>query len=271
MTEQNRAAQELLAARLEDALSRAARGRIAVSPFLTPGERKQAERFFRMRGAEKQAVFWGGYAGAERVCLFLVPDFYLDIGMMPPAGQNPAQTLSDPDADAVTAVKVSGSGFRTLSHRDYLGSLLGLGLERDALGDIAVQNAYEAVVFCTRRIELFLRSQLQKVGADPVRCREYTPDGNFTDGRQYRPVSGTVASPRLDCVVAALTNLSREDAQNAVRAGLVEVEFEPEERVDRLLCAPVWISVRGYGRFLLCAFEGQTRKGRLRMRAEQLV
>lgn len=258
-------------ARLEDALSRTARGRIAVSPFLTPGERKHAERFLRMRGAEKQAVFWGGYAGAERVCLFLVPDFYSELGMMPSAGQNPAQALSDSDADAVTAVRVSGSGFRTLTHRDYLGSLLGLGLERDALGDIAVQNAYEAVVFCTRRIEPFLCSQLQRVGAEPVRCRAYTPDGDFTDGRQYMPISATVASPRLDCVVAALTKLSREDAQNAVRQGLVEVEFEPEERVDRLLCTPAWISIRGYGRFFLRAFDGQTRKGRLRMLADQLV
>ncbi len=271
MTEQNRAAQELLAARLEDALSRAAHGKIAVSPFLTPGERKQAERLLRMRGVEKQAAFWGGYAGAERVCLFLVPDFYLDIGMMPSSGENPAQALADPDADAVRAVRVSGSGFRTLSHRDYLGALLGLGLERDALGDIAVQNAYEAVVFCTHRLAPFLCTHLQKVGPDTVRCREYTPDGSFTDGRQYKPVSGTVASARLDCVVAALTSLSREDAQNAVRTGLVEVEFEPEERTDRLLCAPVWISVRGYGRFILRAFEGETRKGRLRMRAEQLV
>ena len=72
-------------------------------------------------------------------------------------------------------------------------------------------------------------------------------------------------------VVAALTNLSREDAQSAIRGGLVEVDFEPEERVDLSLTPPVTVSVRGFGRYVLCSFDGETRKGRLRLRADQLV
>ena len=51
----------------------------------------------------------------------------------------------------------------------------------------------------------------------PDTDKTYELDEHFTDGKQYRPISDTVASPRLDCVVAALTNLSREAAQNAVR------------------------------------------------------
>ena len=60
-------------------------------------------------------------------------------------------------------------------------------------------------------------------------------------------------------------------AQNAVRSGLVELDFEPEERVDKILVAPATISVRGFGRFILRSFDGETKKGRLRMRADQLV
>lgn len=267
---QDRDAKELLEARLEDHLSRSERGELAVSRFLTPGERKLAERWLSARGVQSRAVFWGGYSGAERACLFLLPDFYADLpDLMPKPGEDPALTL--PDADAVAAVKITGSGFRALAHRDYLGSLLGLGLERDAMGDICVQNGHEAVVFCLRKLVPFLLSDLQKVASDTVKCREYHPDAQFTDGRNYQPISDTVASPRLDCVVAALTNLSRENAQNAVRAGLVEVDFEPEERVDRLLEAPATVSVRGYGRFILRAFDGETRKGRLRLRADKLV
>ena len=272
MSDRSRETSGLLEARLNDYLARAGRGSVAVSRFLTPGERRQAERWLTAHGVRAQARFWGGYSGAERLCLFLLPDFYLDMPeLMPAEGENPAGTIPDPETDAVTAVRIRGSGFRVLAHRDYLGSLLGLGLERDALGDIAVQNEHEAVVFCTRRIAAFLLSDLQKVASDPVRCEEYTPDARFTDGRSYRPIADTVASPRLDCVVAALTNLSREEAQRAVRTGLVEVDFEPEDRVDRILSAPATLSVRGHGRYLLRAFEGETRRGRLRLRADQLV
>ena len=113
--------------------------------------------------------------------------------------------------------------------------------------------------------------ELTKVGSDTVRCRECVIDETFTDGKKYRPISDTVASPRLDCVVAALCNLSREAAQSAVRSGLVEVDFEPEERVDTILEPPITVSVRGHGRFILRSFDGETKKGRLRLRADQLV
>ena len=96
-------------------------------------------------------------------------------------------------------------------------------------------------------------------------------DEEFTDGRNYRPIRDTVASPRLDAVVASLTNLSREQAQNTVRSGLVEVDYEPVERTDLLLTPPAVISVRGHGRFVLRGFDGQNRKGRLRLLADKLI
>ena len=274
MSGQKDAKDTLLLARIGDAVEKSRRGSVAVIPFLTPRERKQAERELRMQGNMEAAWFYGGYAEAERVCLFLLPDYMSALLEVPLANCDTGAVLAligDEVSDAVGAVRVSGSGFRKLSHRDYLGSILGLGLERDALGDIAVQNGHEAVVFCPRHMASFLCEMLTKVASDTVKCRPYAPDDSFTDGRRYQPLTDTVASPRLDCVVAALTNLSREDAQAAIRSGLVEVEFEPTERTDLLLSPPMTVSVRGYGRFILRAFDGETRKGRLRMRADRLV
>lgn len=274
MMTDRRQADPLLSARLGDAIEKCNRGSVAVIPFLTPRERKQTERELRAAGAWKNAFFFGGYDDAERACLFLLPDYYNTM-----LGKSPrectvtelSETLTEELDEAVRAIRIVGSGYRTLSHRDYLGSILGLGLERDALGDIAVQNEHEAVVFCPKTISDFLIENLQKIASDTVKCKPYTPDETFTDGRNYRPISDTVASPRLDCVVAALTNLSREAAQNAIRTGLVEVDFESEERADFPLTPPVTVSVRGYGRFILRSFDGETRKGRLRMRADQLI
>ena len=264
----------LFSARLSDAVEKSRRGSVAVLPFLTPRYRRRAEVELKRMGAWESACFWGGYADAERVSLFLLPE-YLTCMLETPLSQCDAETLRSLIAEeaesAVCALRIKGSGYRNLSHRDYLGSILGLGIERDAIGDIAVQNEHEAVLFCGRTIAEFLLESLDKIGSDSVKCRFYELDESFTDGRSYRPISDTVASPRLDCVVAALTNLSRDDAQRTIRAGYVEVEFEPEERVDRQLSPPMTISVRGFGRYILRSFDGETRKGRLRMRADQLV
>ena len=266
---------ELLAARVGDLLRRAESGAVAVLPFLNPRDVRRAERALREYGAYGQAWFWGGYPGAERACLFFLPEYLL--ACLPNGCVTAEDTsslldlLTDEIAASTAAVRIVGSGYRTLSHRDYLGSVLGLGLERDALGDIAVQNEHEAVVFCSKRLADFLTVHLEKVASDTVHCLPYTVDAFFTDGRKYRPIRDTVASQRLDCVIASLTNLSRDDAQRAIRTGLVEVDFEPEERVDCHVTPPATLSVRGYGRYILRAFDGETRKGRLRLIADQLI
>ncbi|MBQ9785348.1 MAG: hypothetical protein IJW29_07590 [Clostridia bacterium] len=265
---------DLLEARLGDAIERCERGIPTHLSFLTPRDRVRAERLLRACGAWDRAFFWGGYATAERACLFLLPDYLTACLSALPIECDPDEVLAllgEECTDAVSAVWIGGSGYHALSHRDFLGAILGLGLERDALGDVAVQSEHAAVLFCPRALVPFLEENLSKVGADTVRVRPYTPDGNFTDGRHYRAISDTVASERLDCVIASLCNLSRDAAQALIRSGAVEVDFEPAERVDLLLSPPATISARGYGRFILRAFDGETRKGRLRLRADQLV
>ena len=266
-------ARDLFEARLEDALRKCASGSVVQVPFLTMRERRRAERILNVRGMRDSYWFWGGHKAAERTCLFLLPDYLVAILPEDTTEREAAlpDYLAEELTDAVVSLSIKGSGFRNLTHRDYLGAVLGLGIERDAIGDVAVQDEHSAVLFCPRTLAGFFIGELTKVGADTVRCRECVIDETFTDGKQYRSISDTVASPRLDCVVAALCNLSREAAQNAVRGGLVEVDFEPEERVDAVLEPPITVSVRGHGRFILRSFDGETRKGRLRLRADQLI
>ena len=274
MSERSYAERSLLEARLEDAILRSEKGIVSCLSFLTPRECRQAERALKQRGFWENAWFWGGYDGDERKSLFLLPEYLLVClsGTLEEASSEElAALLREQVEKEVLALRVVGSGFRNLSHRDYLGAILGLGLERDVLGDIAVQNSHEAVLFCTETIATFLTENPNKVGSDTVRCRRYVVDEKFTDDRAYQPIRDTVASPRLDCVVAALTNLSREQAQSAIRSGLVEVEYEPADRTDLTLEPPAVLSIRGHGRFILRSFDGETRKGRLRLCADKLI
>ncbi len=263
----------LLLSRIDDLCDRAARGEVAISPFLTPREARYVTRRLSPRLSGGLAVLWGGFAEAERVRAFLLPDYCE--GMVDPdalrfdpvaalvAGglEDAAETIRE----ATLPVSVQGSGYRDLTHRDYLGSLLALGVERDTVGDILLPDAHSAVILTGTGMADFFQTHLERVATDAVRVSRLPADTPLAATRRLQPISDTVASPRLDCVVAALCNLSREKAQTAVRAGLCELDYEPVSDCDILLEAPCILSVRGYGKFAVRAFDGVTKKGRVRL------
>lgn len=263
----------LLLSRLDDLVQKSGRGEAAVSPYLTPREAKYARIHLSSRVSAGTAVLWGGYPEAERVRVVILPDY--TEGLVDPTalGSDPAAALSDAGLDdlaefirgAVCPVLVKGSGFRELSHRDYLGSVLGLGLERDAIGDILMPDAHSAILLTDTRVGDFLTTQMEKVATDTVRVSRLPEGTALTGTRRLQPITDTVASERLDCVVAALCNLSREKAQMAVRSGLVELDYEAVEACDTTVEAPAVISVRGFGKFAVHSFDGTTRKGRIRL------
>ena len=265
----------LLLSRLDDLVKKSGRGEAAVSPYLTPREAKYARIHLSSRLSAGTAVLWGGYPEAERVRVVILPDY--TEGLVDPAalGSDPVAALTDAGLDdlaetvrgAVCPVLVTGSGFRELSHRDYLGSVLGLGLERDAIGDILMPDAHSAILLTDTRVGDFLTTQMEKVATDTVRVSRLPEGTALTGTRRLQPITDTVASERLDCVVAALCNLSREKAQMAVKSGLVELDYEAVEDCSATVEAPAVISVRGFGKFAVHSFDGTTRKGRIRLAA----
>ena len=258
----------LLRARLEELDARAQKGGFCFTRYLTPHELAVARAV--PGGAARFA--WGGWDEAERKRLFFVPDY---------AGEPETDTAAgwlallepmfgDELRDAVTRVRVTGSGYRTLAHRDYLGSILALGLERSALGDIGIIDEFSAAVFCDAKLADYLGTALERIGSDKVKIAR-DDSGAPLPPRATRPISDTIASPRLDCVVAALTNLGREKAQAMIRADEVEVNFLPETRTDAEVHEGDMLSLRGYGRFVVRTFDGVTKRGRLRLAAEQYI
>ena len=254
----------LLYARLDDLAARSARGEVAISPFFSPREQYFAMNYLARRGV--RAIAFGGVRGAERRRIYLLPD-YLEA-----EEENLSEALSDYGfTTEISALLVKGSGYKSLSHRDFLGSLLGLGLERSVLGDILVEEQRDAVLLCESGIVPFLTSHLERVGSDKIRLSPVGEDelASLSVTPRTSEISDTVASARLDCVVAALCRLSREKARECVLSELVELNFEAENRPDRTVEAPAMLSVRGVGRFRVLALSDLTKKGRLRLRAEK--
>jgi RNA-binding protein YlmH len=269
----------LLLSRLDDLVQKSGRGEAAVSPYLTPREAKYARIHLSSRLSAGTAVLWGGYPEAERVRAVVLPEYTEGLVDVTALVSDPVAALRDGGLDdlaetvrcAVCPVLVKGSGFRELSHRDYLGSVLGLGLERDAIGDILIPDTHSAILLTDSRVGDFLTTQMEKVATDTVRVSRLPEGTSLAGTRRLQPVNDTVASERLDCVVAALCNLSREKAQMAVRSGIVELDYEAVEDCSATVDAPAVISVRGYGKFAVHAFDGTTRKGRIRLVAGKYI
>lgn len=261
-----------LLAHIGELCDRAERGQTEYTAYLTPREAKYAKALLLRRGQWHRARLWGGYPEAERVCLLLFPDYVADMIDKTAWETTPPDELLTlaGEESPLAALSVKASGFRRLSHRDYLGSLLSLGIEREVLGDIAIGEE-ETIVFCTARILPFLLSSVERIAGDAVRVKATIVPPDFDRGQKYQPLRDTIASPRLDCIVAALCNYSRGTAQEAIRAGLVELDYDVEERVDVIVDVPSVISVRGVGKFALRSLGEPNRRGRLPLIADKYV
>ena len=254
----------LLLAHVEDLFSRAASGVLAMTAFLTPHEQKLLSRHFA--GKEAHFVFFGGYAEAERTRMILLPPYIAD-------ADEPwrACLIDEARGEAVVSLEVRGSGYRTLTHRDFLGAVLHLGLKREVIGDICVLDANHAVLFCDPRMAEFLKENLTRVANDAVRIGESTLPPDFDGGRRFERLTDTVASPRLDAVVAALCRLSRERAQGLITAEQVELDFEITAKCDREVVAGAVVTVHGFGKYKIRSLGELTKKGRLRLAADRYV
>ncbi len=271
-------------------------GMICVTPFMNPAEQYEAAQLLRREGgslrevilddggrianldegfADGGYVFWGGYATAERKRLFTLPAYLFYT----------AETIFDITVDEdgeklISALSVVGSGYEKLTHRDYLGAILGEGVKRESVGDIVCADPSgdasdsQAVVFAMPSVVKLLLSDadaLTSVGRDKVKLSETTVDYGFFGDRKFGEISGVIANPRLDCVVALLCGLSREKAKTAVASGLVMLNYAEILSADKEINEGDIVSVRGYGRFEIRAFDGRTKKDRLRVFAVKYI
>ena len=265
----NTDAKRLLLSRVEDYLRRADKGELVCGNFLTPAEAAYALSFCQQNRAGERVFLFGGYSSAERQRLFVLPSFLSDFDGTPK--EKLEAYFPEELRTKIRAIRIKGSSYRALSHRDYLGSILALGIERSSIGDIVVEDDFSAIIFCTDKIFRFLLENLDRVASDKVTAEEFLPDGNFAPKQNLDRLSLVVASNRFDCIIGALTGLSRERAQEIIKSGICELDYLPELKCDKPILPPCKISARGYGKFNIVGFDGETKKGRLRLVADKYI
>ena len=150
-----------------------------------------------------------------------------------------------------------------LTHRDFLGAIMNLGIERDTVGDIFVQDK-AAMVFCQESITPYLTEQLKQVRRTPVKCivTEVTEELRTP---VLEKISMSVSSARIDAVISKIYNLSRNQSMELFRVGRVYVNGRLVENNSYALKEGDSVTVRGFGRFLYAGVQGETRKGKVRV------
>lgn len=238
---------DALEKRLNELALRAAHTGVAcASRFLEPSQLDLARAAANRAGS--RVAFWGGYEGAERV----IAAFY-DV--------DPPEPWDWP----VQALRIEWNAkFSNPGHRDLLGAVMGLGIERETTGDIAMgeyRGEKCAYLFALSDMADYIAASLEGAGRASVKVRvaEETPRLLPPEGVEMRL---TVQQERLDAVLAAACRLSRGEAQKLVAAGLVKLNHAVNTHSDAKLSAGDLISARGHGRIRVDAFGGETRRGR---------
>lgn len=213
------------------------------SAFLDMRQRALAEA--RCRGHKGlRWCFYGGYEDAERTVAVFLPD-YAEL-----ADNNPLALL-----------RITSDSHSALTHRDYLGSLMGLGIKREMIGDILVREKGADIVIM-KDMGDFLLYHYGKAGRTSLKAELASIDQIIVPENRVEEKRDTVASLRLDNLVSSAFSLSRGKAAEAVEGGLVFVNGKQSVKTDQQMKEGDKLVLRGKGKVLLKEVGGVTRKDR---------
>ena len=250
--------QRLLLARILDQQRRAEqRGVPTHTGFLSPAEQAVSADLL-MAAAPGQGILFGGYPDAERKLWGFLPDWL-------------EETAWQESEDCpVCALSVSVPSQADLSHRDYLGSLMGLGLTREKIGDILTTGDGAQVLVLRETLPILL-AQWEKTGRYPVTLTPIPLDRLTPTPGEVRHIRATAASLRLDAVLAAGFSIPRSRAAELIRAGRVMVDHRPWEKGDRTVEPGAVLTCRGLGKCVLTDAGGTSRRGRIVLEFDRYI
>jgi len=245
--------EKLFCAHIEDMVERCERKYVPQFTHFLDERQVMIARQVMNRTGWQDHLFWGGYPDAARCIL----------GVFPPYSEY------GPDDFPLHPITFDYRGEDSLSHRDFLGSLMALQIKREALGDILVGKG-STVVFAVPAVSSLIINEIKKVGSVGVRASASLPK-ELPAAHEFQSISGTVSSLRLDCVASLVTKLSREKAAQLIRSGLVMVDHAPCIHVDYVVKEGEKLSIRGHGKYVIGGTDGLSKKGRIRLTVQKYI
>ncbi len=237
----------LLLAKLWDKINAGMRKNIPSSTcFLSPRELEMANYLF---GDQPGLYAFGGYGEAERNMLIFLPE-YLD-----------ESALKEADSPCVCLRAAFFQG-DSPSHRDFLGALMGAGIGRETVGDILVDKG-SCDFFVTAEIAPYLLQNFTSAGRTKLHLQQIPLEDAHIPEPEVKEIRDTLASLRLDSVIASGFRIGRSLAAQYVSAGKAAIDGLPCEKPDKAVAEGMKISVRGLGKIRLQSVNGRTKKDRI--------
>lgn len=228
---------------LAEAVQRTQKFRL--SEFLDPFGQEIAETVAANYGSIR-VDFDGGYQGAERQrAMFIHEDFQ-----------------GTPNGFGIACVKASWNPqFARLSHRDVLGALMGLGIERERLGDLLVTSD-SVKILCDDKMANYFLQNLTQIGAVGVSC-ELSDLAEIAPKEEHcKEIRATVASLRVDSIAASGFGSSRSRAAADIAADKLKLNWQAVKSASQTVKEGDVLSMRGRGRLEVAEIRGKTKKGR---------
>ena len=237
----------MLLAKLWDKISAGMRRNIPANTcFLSPREQEMAQYLF---GDEPGLGYFGGYEDAERKMLVFFPEYLDEIN------------LYEEDSPIV-CLRATFFEEDILTHRDFLGALMGAGIARETVGDICVGKGY-CDFFVTDEIAPYVEQNFLSAGRTKLHISRIALQEAAIPEPEIKEIKDTVASLRLDSVISSGFRIGRSLAAQYINAGKAAIDGLPCEKPDKIVTAGMKISVRGLGKIKLAAVNGRTKKDRI--------
>lgn len=227
---------------------------VKCTDFLNPYEIKNAISILNSFSDIKYSVD-GGYDKAERKVIFIYP-YYMEYSDI----EKPLEI-----------VKIEGNfKFKQISHKDYLGAILNLGIVREKIGDIIINDNFCQVIVSNGICD-FLIMNLNKVSKNKVVVKQIFKEDIVQNEPIYKDISFTVSSERLDCIISGLYNISRQESLKYINGEKVYVNYEKITSPSKNIEDNSLISVRGKGRAIILNIGDITKKGRIKVKAKLII
>lgn len=245
---------KILLARLWDKISAGIRKNIPVCTcFLAPREQEMTRYLF---GTLPGLYAFGGYEDATRKLLVYLPEYLTEDSLFE-------------EAD-ICCLRATFYEADALSHRDFLGALMGAGIGRETVGDICVATG-SCDFFVAKQIAPYLLQNLESVGRTKIKLKEVPLKEAYIPQPEVQEIRDTLASLRLDSVISAGFRISRGTASEYIGAGKAVLNGLPCEKPDKAVEEGAVLSVRTLGKIRLKTVGGQTKKGRISVIIERYL
>ena len=237
----------LLLAKLWDKINAGIRKNIPANTcFLSPRELEMARYLF---GQPEGLYAFGGYPEADRKMLVFLPDYLEESALME-------------EDSPVVCLRCTFYLEDSLSHRDFLGALMGAGIGRETVGDICVDKG-SCDFFVTAEIAPYILQNFTSAGRTRVHIRQIPLTEASIPAPEVKEIKDTLASLRLDSVISSGFRIGRSLACQYIQTGKAAVDGLPCEKPDKPVAEGMKISVRGLGKIQLAAVGGKTKKDRI--------